>query len=641
MSEKFQNDLMHVQNELLGDLKNVENRIEAKIKKINQSIDEQKNGLEKKLNYLENAYTVLLQRTQNAKTADNSKEEEILSKIEMLNKKIEDHSFKLENKYNSITTELKDTTYKYDKIMSDNFQIPGLIGYRAPFLSMREFLENVNKKLNDTSKIKDQQAVEFKKYKEKMENSINVNKNQFSMLENRINSKIDLQMKDLEKRYDDRLNVIEERINTMRMENGKYSYDLLAQCNDLNDKCNKIDDILKSTLDSYNDEFIKYKNTFKRMNEKLNKFEGLYKSFEEKLELINEQFVNNNKNNSSHILLEKKIKDLEKMYLSMKSENYFSNFEERKNKSNILENLDNNDLSKTNKQEENIEEDDINSLFSNRQIKKVDSYNIKIDQKTISARNYSKGNELYNSEDRDEPQNHKNILFDSELLKDSKNIKGLLNNSNMMSKTKDSSHRIRSGKIFNKFPFISYDRKSNTDDIMHSLSRNNFKYGNKGDFRSNDNIFKSEENKNIIQFALNYKDLKRKQIEKESSKDTNVITYHKYKYLDKKIDILGRVMVESLNKIIVQMNFLKKNTFNNPNFIKIKSNNNKSSEEYNNNPENSEQNDKTRNLSKNKTHLSLNFKNFKSLHQNTRLNFKSKFNQNSSHLNKENKKNKM
>ena len=602
MSEKFQNDLMHVQNELLGDLKNVENRIEAKIKKINQSIDEQKNGLEKKLNYLENAYTVLLQRTQNAKTADNSKEEEILSKIEMLNKKIEDHSFKLENKYNSITTELKDTTYKYDKIMSDNFQIPGLIGYRAPFLSMREFLENVNKKLNDTSKIKDQQAVEFKKYKEKMENSINVNKNQFSMLENRINSKIDLQMKDLEKRYDDRLNVIEERINTMRMENGKYSYDLLAQCNDLNDKCNKIDDILKSTLDSYNDEFIKYKNTFKRMNEN---------------------------------------KDLEKMYLSMKSENYFSNFEERKNKSNILENLENNDLSKTNNLEANIEEDDINSLFSHRQIKKVDTYNIKIDQKTISARNYSKGNDLYNSEDRDEPQNQKNILFDSDLLKDSKHFKGLLNNSNMMSKTKDSSNRIRSGKIFNKFPFISYDRKGNNDDIMHSLSRNNFKYGNKGDFRSNDNIFKNDEKKYIIQFALNNKDLRRKQIEKESSKDKNGITYHKYKYLDKKIDILGRVMVESLNKIILQMNFLKKNTFNNPDFIKIKSNNNKFSEENNNNLENSGQNDKIRNLSKNKTHFSPNLKNSNSLYQNARLNFKSKFNQNSSHLNKENKKNKM
>ena len=641
MADKFQNDLMHVQNELLGDLKNVENKIETKIKKINQTIDEQKNGLEKKLNYLENAYTVLLQRTQNVKTADNSKEEEILSKIEMLNKKIEDHTFRLENKYNNITTELKDTTYKYDKIMSDNFQIPGLIGYRAPFLSMREFLENVNKKLNDTSKIKDQQAIEFKKYKEKMENSINVNKNQFSMLENRINSKIDLQLKDLEKRYDDRLNVIEERINTMRMENGKYSYDLLAQCTDLNDKCNKIDDILKSSLDKNHDEFIKYKNTFKKMNEKLTKFEGLYNSFEEKLQLINEQFVNINKNNSNQILLEKRIKDLEKMYLSMRTENYFSNFEDRKNKSNIIENIDYNDLSKTNNPEANIEEDDINSLFSNRQIKKLDTANIKIEQKTISARNYSKGNDLYNSEDREDQQNQKNILFDSDMLRDSKHIKGVLNNSNIMSKTKDSSNHIRSGKIFNKFPFISYDRKGKNDDIMHSLSRNNFRYGNKDNFRSKDSEFKGDEKKELIQLALNYKELKRKQMEKENSKDKNGITYHKYKYLDKKIDILGRVMIESLNKIIVQMNFLKKNTFNNPNFKKIKSSNDKSPEENNNDLENSEQNNKIRSLSKNKTLFSPNLKNSNSFHQNKRLNFKSNLSQNSYHLNKENKKNKV
>ena len=44
-----------------------------------------------------------------------------------------------------------------------------------------------------------------------------------------------------------------------------------------------------------------------------------------------------------------------------------------------------------------------------RQIKKLDTANIKIEQKTISARNYSKGNDLYNSEDREDQQNQKNI----------------------------------------------------------------------------------------------------------------------------------------------------------------------------------------------------------------------------------------
>ena len=36
MSEKNINELMHIQNELLGDIKNVESRVNDKIKIINQ-----------------------------------------------------------------------------------------------------------------------------------------------------------------------------------------------------------------------------------------------------------------------------------------------------------------------------------------------------------------------------------------------------------------------------------------------------------------------------------------------------------------------------------------------------------------------------------------------------------------------------
>ena len=50
--------------------------------------------------------------------------------------------------------------------------------------------------------------------------------------------------------------------------------------------------------------------------------------------------------------------------------------------------------------------------------------------------------------------------------------------------------------------------------------------------------------------------------EKESKK-TDSIPNHKYNYLDKKIDILGRVMVDSFNKIIFRMNSFKKiNNYN-------------------------------------------------------------------------------
>ena len=44
----YKNDLIYVQNELLGDIKNVEKKLELKLKKNNQSFEEYKIALEKK-----------------------------------------------------------------------------------------------------------------------------------------------------------------------------------------------------------------------------------------------------------------------------------------------------------------------------------------------------------------------------------------------------------------------------------------------------------------------------------------------------------------------------------------------------------------------------------------------------------------
>ena len=615
MAEKYQNDLMHLQNELLGDIKNVENKIDAKIKKINLSLEEQKNGLEKKVLYLENAYNVLLQRTQNVKNNDNPKEKEILSKIENFNKKIEDYSFRLENKINAIKTEFKDISYKYDKVISDNFQIPGLIGYRAPFQNFREFIENLNKRLNDSIKLKDQQVLDLKKYKEKMDSTLSTNKNQFALLENKLNSKNELQIKDLEKRYNERINILEERINSMRIENGKYSYDLLTKCNDLNDKCDKIDSLLKSSLDEYNQEFAQYKNTFNDMNEKLNNFEGQYKIFEERLKLINEQFEKINKNSFNFIMIDKKIKEIEKMCLSMKSDYYFSQYEDKRNKSNILDNFENNDLSKSNNMELYFEENEKNSFFTNKQIKKLEVNFGKKEQKNFSARNHIRRKDLCISEEKNEHPKQNNIIYSSEFAKNSRNFKETLD---IVNKKYYSTH-VTSGKIFNRFPFISYDRKGNNEDIIKSLNINErTKKINKAKIgiKDNNNNRKEKERKFMsLALALNLKklkELKQQQINNES-KDKNNTTYLKYKYLDKKIDILARVMVDSLNKIILQMNYFRKNNFKNDNFQPEKNKENMEMEENSEMPINSIKNYRAKYPSKLKTFFPRTLKNSSSI----------------------------
>ena len=129
----FKNDLMYIQNELLGDIKNAEKKLEAKLKKNNQSFEEYKIILEKKFDYLENVYNALLQRTQPTKVEETFDEKKIFYEINSINQKMENNYFILKNDICSLRNEMKDNIYKYEKLISDNLQIPGLIGYKSKF----------------------------------------------------------------------------------------------------------------------------------------------------------------------------------------------------------------------------------------------------------------------------------------------------------------------------------------------------------------------------------------------------------------------------------------------------------------------------------------------------------------------------
>ena len=578
MAEKYKVDLMHLQNELLGDIKNVENKIESKLKKTNQSLDELKISLFNKLNYLENAYTVLLQRSENSDNNEDSKEKDILDRIDSLNKKMEENIFKLDNKFNGLRGEVKDANYRYDKAFADNFQIPGLIGYKGPFLNMRQFLEHLNMKLAELVKSKDKQISDLTKFKEKVDSTISVSKNQFSMLDNRISDKFQIQIKELENRYIKRIDLIEEKINKMQIENEKFSNDILAQCNDLSDKYNNMDDKLINSLDEYKAEFSKYKD---KINKNLNSFQGKYDLLENRLNLINDQIITNNKISSNYAFLEKKIKEIEKRYLILKNENLLSRNDENRNENKYHNNFDNNS---------NEDEEEKILFFSQRNNQKIEDIEINDELKNVSARNdsNSKKQNLKNSKKIIEKNKINNILNDSESIKKLKVSIRNLNKDYQTHKKNNHLNRIRSGKIFSHFPFISYDKNNSKEDMINILSRNNKRYLGNKNFFSKENTNKNEEERNPYGTIFNNNELENltmKQIKNES-KNKNINPNYKYLYLDKKIDILGRVMVDTFNKIIIQMNFIKKYNINNIKTIDLKSkDNNVSYEKLNNSKE--------------------------------------------------------
>ena len=542
----FKNDLMYIQNELLGDIKNTEKKLEAKLKKNNQSFEEYKIILEKKFDYLENVYNALLQRTQPTKVEETFDEKKIFYEINSINQKMENNYFILKNDICSLRNEMKDNIYKYEKLISDNLQIPGLIGYKSKFLNISEFLQNLYKKNNDLYKSKAQQESDFIKYKEKLNNAFTFNRNQFEIIENKILSRLELKLNEFSKKNTETINILEEKINTMKEENEKNSEDLLAQCNDLVDRFNKIDDVLRSSIEEYNDRFITYNNSFKKVEEKMNKFEDQQKSFEETLNSIKQQLqmsINNNKNISNITNFDIRIKDLEKQYLTIINEHKdFEIF--YRNKSARKEN-ENNSIS---------EQRDI--------IKKSELNNVK--NESSSANSHNKNDNQTLEERKTEFSKTKNILKNIKLPKNHKLSRNAFKSKK--ERSNNSLSRVISGKIFNRFPFISYIQNDNKENMNNTLSRKKTKFWNKEKKGSKENIHKNKVEKDIFEDIMDKKE--------KDSKQQNITSYHNNIYLDKKIDILGKSMVNNYNKIINQINFLKENFINNEirKTIKLKDN---------------------------------------------------------------------
>ena len=537
MSEKNKSELMHIQNELLGDIKNVEIRVNDKIRILNQSFEENKVFNEQKIKILEKTLNALIQKFEALPKIDPSKDKKDENKILLLNKKIEDSETRLEIKIKDLNTNLKESIYKYDRAIIDNFTIPGLIGPKAPFKTVRDLLETTYKKIMDSSKVKEKQEFDLKLYKEKLENIINNNKKELELLEIQMKAYYNTKIKEQEKIYLDKFDVFEDRFNAMRVENGKIVYDIFEKYKEITAISDEINESLKKTFDQYHSDFAQHRNIIneendnfkkkfeeimKKFEENYNKFEKDYNNFEEGLKIVKEHKVN-------YTEVENKVKELEKSILIWKRKRAIDYFEKNETT----------DLTRSNFLSGMIEEDEKNPNINNL-IKKLDLTKIKSEKeyRITQAILKSKGYQI--SEENEENKKINNIVYDSDYFRDSNSNNNFSVDICGVKKAKMPIYRVRSGKIFNQYPFIShdiiYDYKSNKKSGKETDRIDNLKTG-----RSN---------------------LKKNNIQKEIEFPYH---NHKYRYLEKKIDILGKSLVDNINKIIVQVNLLKNNKCNKSN----------------------------------------------------------------------------
>ena len=327
-----------------------------------------------------------------------------------VNDKLISHEVRL----NNFREEFSKATQKYDKIYLDNLELPGYIGRCAKYKNCQIFFNEIIKNLGTLNQFREKNILDWKSYKEKLENIIksfnilvdNNNQAQIKYI-NSLNQKNITDCKNM-------LEIIEEKIRDVKVDNAKYSLDIMKKTEEMNKKWDRIDNIKDEILE----EFDKRSNEFKKMNndtlDRFDEFKKEYKIIRDKFfelaDFIKDiRFQKNIKNIYSQILYRKNIKNICK---SLNELDEVKNNNKREEKDlELIKNISsiermNFKINKSNTFEQNVNisqdipHDDLNEYIQNRKhnIKKSVEYNSPYEYNKVSRNDrisLTKGNKTF------------------------------------------------------------------------------------------------------------------------------------------------------------------------------------------------------------------------------------------------------
>ena len=308
-----------------------------------------------------------------------------LKNYDSFSKNVKDKLISHEIRLNNIREDFSKATQKYDKIYLDNLELPGFIGRCAKYKNCQIFFEDVIKNLATLNLFREKNIIDLKSYKEKLENII---KTFHILVDNNNQAQIKYINSQNEKNITDCKNmmkILEERIKDVKVDNAKYSMDIMKKTEEMHKKWDRIDKIKEEIFGEFNiknDEIKKMNNdTIDKFNEFKKEYKIIRDKFFELADFIKDiRFQKNIKNIYSQILYRKNIKSI------CKSLNELNDIKNNSNKN------DETDL----------------ELIKN--ISSIEKMNFKINKNNTFEQNFNLSQEIQHNNINDISKNKKNII---------------------------------------------------------------------------------------------------------------------------------------------------------------------------------------------------------------------------------------
>ena len=292
------NDLMFFQNEVLGDIKQIDNKLTSKLEDKSNELLEKISNTEKKISLLSTQITELFHSLANSKSLEDKisqfstfkqKTEQTIfihdSKIQV---KTEQTIFIHDSKIQVLEKDVNNSIYKYDNIITNTILVPGLIGNSCKFPSVRAFLDYSNRTFKDLLSFKEKNIVDLKLYKNKLENLIQQFSNQIENIQNKFVEFVFKKINELEIKLFERIKITDDRIDLLRLENGKYANELVEESNKIKIDWEKLNEFENRINEKLNNEIYQFQNLINNTNKKVIDNQNEFKLIKQKFTKLSE-----------------------------------------------------------------------------------------------------------------------------------------------------------------------------------------------------------------------------------------------------------------------------------------------------------------------------------------------------------------
>ena len=279
------NDMRFFQNDLLNDMKKLELQLNGKVTGINQILLTKISEYDSKFAKISENVTELISQMTERKY-DNDRVEELLK----MRNKFSDQIMENQSRISIIDKTLENALFKYDKIILDNLNVPGLIGIGSKFKNCASFFKFLENEYQANQKYKEEGIVNFKLLSDKLDLRLKKSEGEITKILQSVNQICDLKFEKIYQKVEEKALNTDNYVALLRIENSKYATDLINATHEVNIQWDKLENIKNEIYDKFNSEVevckklvIATERNFKKQEEEFNIFKQRFSQLAEYL----------------------------------------------------------------------------------------------------------------------------------------------------------------------------------------------------------------------------------------------------------------------------------------------------------------------------------------------------------------------